>query len=198
MFGWSADELIGQPGEVMYPSRESYEALGQIAVPILSAGRQLDLEWELRRKDGSTFLCRMIAKALDAGNTQRGTVWIVEDVTERRRADERAQRAAAEQEAEARVQQALDALERKVAERTAELEDAKARAQHLAGHDALTGLPNRRVLEDRLSQALALSYRNRQQTAVMFIDLDRFKTINDSLGPGVGYPLLQAVAQRLA
>jgi len=98
MFGWSADELIGQPGEVMYPSRESYDALGKIAVPILSAGRQLDLEWELRRKDGSTFLCRMIAKALDAGNTQRGTVWIVEDVTERRRADERAQRAAAEQE----------------------------------------------------------------------------------------------------
>jgi diguanylate cyclase (GGDEF)-like protein/PAS domain S-box-containing protein len=423
MFGWSADELIGQPGEVMYPSRESYEALGQIAVPILSAGRQLDLEWELRRKDGSTFLCRMIAKALDAGDTQRGTVWIVEDVTEQRRAEdelqrvlaeqqalldnvvvgiaftrdrryvrcnrrfeelfgfapgaavggsasdlfftdeqlnqgrthsreqwlrrqdgsgfwcriagravkagdpakghvwlfedvtqareaeERVQRAAAEQElildnasvgiafvrnraiqrcnrfledmvgagpgelvgessavlfaseeawrgagllaysttapgethdsewkfkrrdgsvfhcrtrgrridaggeeqewiwsfedvtaereAEARVQQALDALERKVAERTAELEDAKARAQHLAGHDALTGLPNRRVLEDRLSQALALSYRNRQQTAVMFIDLDRFKTINDSLGHSVGDALLREVAQRL-
>src|SRR5205807_724193 len=85
MLGWGPDELIGQPGEVMYPSRESYHALGQIAVPILSAGRQLDLEWELRRKDGSTFVCRMIAKALDAGNTQRGTVWIVEDITDKRR-----------------------------------------------------------------------------------------------------------------
>ncbi|HZC78248.1 MAG TPA: diguanylate cyclase, partial [Ktedonobacterales bacterium] len=84
-----------------------------------------------------------------------------------------------------------------MAERTAQLEDASARAQHLAGHDALTGLPNRRVLEDRLSQALALSYRNRQQTAVMFIDLDRFKTINDSLGHGVGDALLKEVAQRL-
>src|SRR5262249_16731054 len=55
MFGWNAEELIGQPGEVVYPSRESYEAMGAIAVPLLSAGRQLDVEWEVRRKDGSTF-----------------------------------------------------------------------------------------------------------------------------------------------
>jgi PAS domain S-box-containing protein len=82
MFGYGAEELIGQPGEVVYASRESYIALGQIAVPILSAGRQLDLEWEMRRKDGSTFLCRMIAKTIDPQNTQSGTVWIVEDVGE--------------------------------------------------------------------------------------------------------------------
>ena len=99
MFGWGPDELIGQPGEVMYPSRESYNALGQIAVPILSAGRQLDLEWELRRKDGSTFLCRMIAKALDAGNTQRGTVWIVEDITDKRRHADEVARLLREQQA---------------------------------------------------------------------------------------------------
>jgi len=89
MFGYAADELIGQPGEVVYPSRESYAALGQIAMPILAAGRQLDVEWEVRRKDGGTFLCRLVAKAIDAANTQSGTVWIVEDITERRRqADE--------------------------------------------------------------------------------------------------------------
>ena len=56
MFGYAPDELIGMPGEMVYPSRESYLALGQIATPMLSAGRQLDLEWEMRRKDGSTFL----------------------------------------------------------------------------------------------------------------------------------------------
>ena len=61
LFGWEADELIGQPGEVVYPSTESYEALARIAVPVLSAGKQLDLDWEMRRKDGSTFLARMIA-----------------------------------------------------------------------------------------------------------------------------------------
>ena len=73
-------------------------------------------------------------------------------------------------------QQALGELERAVAQRTAELEEAKKHAQHLADHDALTALPNRRLLEDRLTQALALSYRNRKSTAVMFVDLDRFKT----------------------
>ncbi|HZD20483.1 MAG TPA: PAS domain S-box protein, partial [Burkholderiales bacterium] len=51
MFGYAADELLGQPGEVVYPSRESYAALGAIAVPILSAGRELDVEWQMRRKD---------------------------------------------------------------------------------------------------------------------------------------------------
>ncbi|MGH8765693.1 MAG: PAS domain-containing protein, partial [Burkholderiales bacterium] len=89
MFGWKADELIGQPGEVVYPSRESYEAMGAIAVPLLSAGRQLDVEWEVRKQDGTTFLARMIAKAVHATDTQKGTVWIVEDITGRKRhADE--------------------------------------------------------------------------------------------------------------
>src|SRR3954454_9976928 len=48
MFGYSADELIGSDGAVVYTSRESYAALGDIAVPLLSTGQQLDLEWELR------------------------------------------------------------------------------------------------------------------------------------------------------
>ena len=99
MLGWSADELIGQPGEVVYPSAESYAALGQIAVPILSAGRQLDLEWEMRRKDGSTFLARLIAKTLDSENSQHGTVWIVEDITDRRRQADELQHVLREQEA---------------------------------------------------------------------------------------------------
>jgi PAS domain S-box-containing protein len=74
MFGWKPEELIGQPGDVVYPSRESYVALGEIAVPLLSAGKLLDLEWEMRRRDGSTFLARLIARPIDAGNTQQGTV----------------------------------------------------------------------------------------------------------------------------
>lgn len=441
MFGWGAEELIGQPGEVVYPSRESYEALGRIAIPVLSAGRQLDVEWEMRRRDGSTFLARVIARGIGAAPAQQGTIWIAEDITERRRADEQVRRLAAEQQlildnatvgimfvrdrviercnrrleemtgaapgelagkstrvlfaseedwAEAgriaygetppggihesewrfrrqdgttflcrsrgrridsggpgmewiwsledvtlerqageRVRQALaqqdlilenatvgisfvrrriyercnprleqmfgyapgemtgkstaivypteeeyreaegelyrrlaeggscteerrfrrrdgtpfwckvigraidpaqphegsiwiyedvtaerasrESLERAVAERTAELREANRRleaeiaerkhaeshAQHLADHDPLTGLPNRRLLEDRLTQALALSQRNRKLLAAMFVDLDRFKAINDSLGHAVGDALLKEVARRL-
>jgi PAS domain-containing protein len=86
-------------GEVVYPSRESYLALGQIAGPVLAAGRQLDIEWEVQRKDGSTFVCRMIAKTLDAADPQQGTVWIVEDITDRRRHADEAARLLREQEA---------------------------------------------------------------------------------------------------
>jgi diguanylate cyclase (GGDEF)-like protein/PAS domain S-box-containing protein len=441
MFGWKAEELIGQPGMAVYPSRESYEALGAIAVPILSAGRQLDVEWEVRRKDGSTFLCRMIAKAIDPERPRQGTVWIVEDITERKRTDEALQRllqeqelildnatvgivfsrdriiqrvnrcleemtgrsaaelvgqssevlfaeradweratrlayestppggihetewrfrrkdgstflcrtrgrridrgeaeqqwiwsmedVSAERDAEERLRRALageelivenaqvgilfirdhliqranrraaemfgypagelagmpeealyaraersraeaeaiyantppggtctaelelrrgagstfvgravgrrvdageeaqqwiwivedvtaererrEHLERMVAERTQELvsanrrlqaeihdrRQAEERAQHLADHDPLTGLPNRRLLEDRLAQAIARGDRTRKPTAVLFVDLDRFKEINDTLGHATGDTVLREVAGRV-
>ena len=99
MFGYGPEELIGMAGDVVYASRESYQALGEIAGPMLSAGRQLDVEWEVRRKDGSTFVCRMIAKTLDPADPQQGTVWIVEDITDRRRHADEAARLLREQEA---------------------------------------------------------------------------------------------------
>ncbi|AGA33075.1 diguanylate cyclase/phosphodiesterase (GGDEF & EAL domains) with PAS/PAC sensor(s) [Thioalkalivibrio nitratireducens DSM 14787] len=69
--------------------------------------------------------------------------------------------------------------------------------RRLAFHDALTGLPNRRLLLDRLQQALASSQRNRCHGALMFLDLDRFKDLNDTLGHDHGDLLLKEVAQRL-
>ncbi|MBI5330994.1 MAG: diguanylate cyclase [Betaproteobacteria bacterium] len=68
---------------------------------------------------------------------------------------------------------------------------------HLAFYDALTGLPNRRLLMDRLHQALVASVRSGQHGAVMFLDLDRFKTLNDSKGHDFGDMLLVEVARRL-
>ena len=68
---------------------------------------------------------------------------------------------------------------------------------HLAYHDALTDLPNQVLFKDRLKQAIALSHRNDQMQAVMLLNVDRFKTINDSLGYTAGDRLLQSVAQRL-
>ena len=68
---------------------------------------------------------------------------------------------------------------------------------HLAQHDFLTDLPNRMLFSDRVANAIALARRHGKQRAVLFLDLDRFKHINDSLGHAIGDKLLQSVAQRL-
>ena len=73
----------------------------------------------------------------------------------------------------------------------------EARIEHLAYHDALTGLPNRTLLMDRLALALSRAHRQKTQVAVMFMDLDRFKTINDTLGHLQGDEMLGVVAGRL-
>src|SRR4030095_6818626 len=74
---------------------------------------------------------------------------------------------------------------------------AQERLNHLAYHDALTDLPNQVLFKDRLKQAIALSNRSNQIQAVLLLNIDRFKTINDSLGYNAGDYILQSVAQRL-
>ena len=69
---------------------------------------------------------------------------------------------------------------------------------HQATHDALTGLPNRNLLDDRLAQAIAFARRHHRNVAVLFIDLDHFKVVNDGIGHDVGDALLQEVARRMA
>ena len=78
-----------------------------------------------------------------------------------------------------------------------QLEDYSRALESLALHDPLTGLPNRRLLMDRLSLSIAHAHRNQSTMAVMYLDLDGFKLINDTLGHDAGDTLLQMVADRL-
>jgi diguanylate cyclase (GGDEF)-like protein len=89
-------------------------------------------------------------------------------------------------------------LESRTRKHNAQLEKANAQLEHAATHDALTGLPNRVLLADRLAQATAQSERYSRGFAVMVVDLDRFKSINDSLGHIAGDDLLKEMAKRLS
>jgi len=91
----------------------------------------------------------------------------------------------------------VESLEEVITARTEKLEAANLQLRHLATHDALTGLPNRVLLDDRLAQAIAHADRDRQPFAVMMLDLDRFKLINDSFGHRSGDTVLNEVARRL-
>jgi len=89
----------------------------------------------------------------------------------------------------------LDISEHKQAEN--ELRKARDHLQHLAYHDVLTGLPNRLLFNDRLGQALLMAGRRLSKVGLLYIDIDHFKRINDSLGHSAGDAFLREIAQRI-
>jgi diguanylate cyclase (GGDEF)-like protein/PAS domain S-box-containing protein len=89
----------------------------------------------------------------------------------------------------------VDITDRKQAEES--LRNNEARMTHLAEHDYLTGLPNRMLLNDRIGRSIELARRNKKKVAVLFLDMDGFKHINDSLGHPTGDMLIQAISKQL-
>jgi len=88
-------------------------------------------------------------------------------------------------------------LAQRLGRRTFDLEASRAQAQHLAFHDVLTGLPNRAMFENRLDAALARCNRDGSRLALLYVDLDRFKQVNDTLGHPAGDALIREVGRRL-
>jgi len=198
LFGHGPGGINGLSVQRLYPDKQSWAQARAETARDFQAGRISTLEFQLVRKDGTLFWARLSGRPFDLAYATGRSVWLVDDVTARRESAES-------------VRRARDELEVRVLERTAELaganallqgeiaerRQAEARVHHMAYHDSLTGLPNRLLLADRLDRALLAVQRSDRKLAVMFIDLDRFKTINDSLGHHTGDELLCEVASRL-
>jgi len=108
MFGWERGALIGQHGSVVWPSVEEWQAVGRDLGPQLAGGQQVEAERIMRRRDGSTFLARLLAQAVDPAHPSRGgTIWIIEDVTERRRVEQQLAHAKDEAQAASRAKSAF-------------------------------------------------------------------------------------------
>ncbi|KAK6020551.1 diguanylate cyclase domain protein [Ostertagia ostertagi] len=198
MLGYEPGELMGSPSRRWYASDAAWKEVGSRCYPNLEAGHSYEGEVELCRKDGTAVICEVRSKSIDPADPAQGSIWITMDITERKQAQ--AALARAHEELEQQVQDRTRELRETVDNLHREINDRKAdqdRIYWLAHYDALTGLPNRALLAERASEAIRVSQQGNTPLAVIFLDLDHFKHVNDSLGHRVGDVLLVEIAKRL-
>ena len=196
--GYSMAELTQLGIGAFYRSEREWAEISERHARLLGRGEVFSTELQLLRADGSQLWCELRSKAINPDDLNAGCIWILMDISERKRH-------------ELTLLLHQEALEQRVAERTRELQTvvaslhheieerklAEEQIRHLALHDALTGLPNRSCFEQRLAQQIEQAKVEGHRLAVLFIDLDRFKHINDSLGHHEGDQLLRTLAARL-
>ena len=108
MLGWPRGLLVGQPAKLVWPAESDYREVGAQIGPRLARGEQVEIEQTLKRRDGSVFLCRLLAKAVDPSHPSRGgTIWLAEDITERRQVEQALAKARDDAEAASRAKSAF-------------------------------------------------------------------------------------------
>jgi PAS domain S-box-containing protein len=150
MLGYEKHELVGQSSQVHLPDRETWEAFGAAAYPVLATGKPYIAEWRFKRKDGSIFWCQVAGSALDPNNLDRGSIWTHIDVTERHELQQTLQRSLAERDVI--LKSALVGISFAINRRHVWVNDTFARmlgyeAQELMGKESVVHFPDRKSWE---------------------------------------------------
>jgi diguanylate cyclase (GGDEF)-like protein/PAS domain S-box-containing protein len=174
IFGYPASEVVGQNANLLFGENADDIIAGKWITPIEIPGK---------RKNGVTFQLE-VSTSETSQLDEPVQILVCRDISARK-------------QTETRLKSQHEELERSVIKRTRDLAEANRELKHQALHDSLTGLPNRVLLHDRLSQAILSAKREGHVVALMISDLDRFKEVNDTLGHHYGDLLLQQVGMRL-
>jgi diguanylate cyclase (GGDEF)-like protein/PAS domain S-box-containing protein len=177
--GYPYESLI-EKSEINFLSPQEAEHFWQQDEWVLNTGQAHESEEKFTNAQGITYQIATKRSLHRDAAGNRFLVGVMRDITERKQMEEELKRTAAE-----------------LARSNEELKLSEDRLRHLAYHDNLTGLPNRKLFHERLSQAIDWARLNSQMVGLLFLDLDGFKEVNDTLGHEIGDLLLKAVAGRL-